>query len=77
MLDEYDKNTHLNMLDLAYYNSLFVLNEKAEDDYKNMINKILEIEAKKNIITDKKKLKYVMISKRLGLKYPKKWEVNE
>jgi predicted HAD superfamily phosphohydrolase YqeG len=62
------------MLDLAYYNSLFVLNEKAEDDYKKMINKITGTEIKVNTLTNKKKLRFRMISERLGLKYPESWK---
>lgn len=67
MLSEKTKYDRLGLLDQALYISYLVMNEKANDTYKDIRNDILSV----NTGIDKNKFKrFKMISKRLGVEYP-------
>lgn len=68
MLSEKIKMDRLDKLDQALYISYLVMNEKANDTYKDIKNDILGLNITRDVKNKFKRFK--MISKRLGIEYP-------
>jgi tRNA A37 N6-isopentenylltransferase MiaA len=73
LLSENDKYKKYMMLEQSVYNSQLILQEKAKDNYDELLKNILGKEVKatndrNKLLTDVKR--YKMISKRIGLKFP-------
>jgi len=58
----------LDKLEQAFYNAKLIMNEKANDIYKDVRSEILGIDNVDKLKTDIRR--YKMISERLGIKYP-------